>query len=160
MFTMLHLSRNFPQMPALARQLVAHYSSSLLPSTRPLLHPSRNYLQVTSNFKRGQDVYETRQEGYTLHLGPGLESIGVSRVAVYNKEGLMVKRRKNLEGGNVCTLWLQVGLPNRPATLYIFGYRQWQLPNQDNITLSLESGSGFNEVPASDNTSEWARNPS
>ena len=27
-------------------------------------------------------------------------------------------------------------------------------------TVSLESGSGFNEVPASDNTSEWARNPS
>ena len=27
-------------------------------------------------------------------------------------------------------------------------------------TVSLESGSGFNEVPASDNTSGWARNPS
>ena len=85
-----------------------------------------------ANFKRGQDVYEARQEGYTLHLGPGLDSLGVSRVAVYTKEGLMVKRRKDLEGGNVCTLWLQVGLPNRPATLYMFGYRQWQLPNQDN----------------------------
>ena len=28
------------------------------------------------------------------------------------------------------------------------------------ITMSLELGSGFNEVPASENTSEWERNPS
>ena len=93
-----------------------------------------------ANFKRGQDVYEARHEGYTLHLGPGLDSLGVSRVAVYTKEGHMVKRRKDLEGGNVCTLWLQVGLPNRPATLYTFGYRQWQLPNQDsNISSTVAS---------------------
>ena len=25
-------------------------------------------------------------------------------------------------------LWLQVGLPNKPAALVMFGYRQWQLP--------------------------------
>ena len=28
------------------------------------------------------------------------------------------------------------------------------------VTVSLKSGSGLNEVPAYDNTAEWARNPS
>ena len=65
-------------------------------------------------------------------------SKGVSRVAVYAKKSLIVKRRKNLESGSVCTCWLQVGLINRPATLYnvcrvyMFSYWQWQLPGPDN----------------------------
>ena len=83
-----------------------------------------------ANFKTSHDVNDARQEGYNLHLGPGLDSLGVARVAVYVKEGLVVKRRPDLEGGNVCTLWLQIGRPNRPGTLFMFGYRQWQLPGQ------------------------------
>ena len=84
-----------------------------------------------ANFKQGHNIMEAKQDGYNLHLGPGLESFGISRVAVYTKEGLIVKRRRDLENNNVCTVWLQVGLPNRQATLYMFGYRQWQLPNQN-----------------------------
>ena len=49
-------------------------------------------------------------------------------MAAYVRDGLVVKRRRDLEGGRVCTIWLQVGLPNKPATLMMFGYRQWQLP--------------------------------
>ena len=81
-----------------------------------------------ANFKPGHDIVECQQDGYTLHLGPGLESLGVARVAAYIKDGLLVKRRRDLEGGKLCTLWLQVGLPNKPAALVMFGYRQWQLP--------------------------------
>ena len=81
-----------------------------------------------ANFKPGHDLLEAKQDGYTLHLGPGLDSLGVARVAAYTRDGLVVKRRRDLEGGNVCTLWLQVGLPNKPAALLMFGYRQWQLP--------------------------------
>ena len=87
-----------------------------------------------ANFKQGHNITEAEQEGYNLHLGPGLESCGTARVAVYTKEGLIVKRRRDLENNNVCTVWLQVGLPNRQATLYMFGYRQWQLPNQNTNT--------------------------
>ena len=58
------------------------------------------------------------------------------RVAVYTREGLVVKRRRDLEGGNVCTLWLQIALPNKPSTLYMFGYRQWQMPAQRDSTSS------------------------
>ena len=46
-------------------------------------------------------------------IEPGLDNLGVSRVALYTKNSLIVQRRKYLEGGNVCTLWLQIGLPNR-----------------------------------------------
>ena len=84
----------------------------------------------------GQDVVEAQQEGYNLQLGPGLERFGIAREAVYTKEGLIVKRRRDLEGNNVCTIWLQVGLPKRPAKLLMFGYRQWQLPAQDDSTSS------------------------
>ena len=89
-----------------------------------------------ANFKQGHDVIETKQEGYNLHIGPGLESFGTARVAVYIKEDLIVKRRRDLEGHNVCTIWLQVGMPNQPATLLMFGYRQWQLPDQNNSSSS------------------------
>ena len=81
-----------------------------------------------ANFKPGQNIVDSQQDGFTLHLGPGLESLGVARVAAYTRDGLVVKRRRDLEGGTVCTLWLQVGLPNKPAALVMFGYRQWQLP--------------------------------
>ena len=81
-----------------------------------------------ANFKPGHNIQDSHQDGYTLHLGPGLESLGVARVAAYVRDGLVVKRRRDLEGGRVCTIWLQVGLPNKPATLMMFGYRQWQLP--------------------------------
>ena len=57
-----------------------------------------------ANFRSGHDILEAKQEGYSTHIGPGLESLGVARVAVYTKEGLVVKRRRDLEGGNVCTL--------------------------------------------------------
>ena len=89
-----------------------------------------------ANFKPIHDLSETKQEGYSLHLGPGLDSLGVARVAVYTSDDLIVKRRRDLEGGNICTLWLQIGLPNKPATLYMFGYRQWQLPGQADNTSS------------------------
>ena len=89
-----------------------------------------------ANFKPSHDIQEAKQEGYTTHLGPGLEHLGLARVAVYTREGLVVKRRRDLEGGNVCTIWLQVGLPNKPATLFMFGYRQWQLPGQANNNSS------------------------
>ena len=83
-----------------------------------------------ANFKAGHNIVDCQQDGFTLHLGPGLDSLGVARVAAYTRDGLVVKRRRDLEGGRVCTLWLQVGLPNKPAALVMFGYRQWQLPGQ------------------------------
>ena len=76
-----------------------------------------------ANFKAGHNIVDCQQDGFTLHLG-------VARVAAYTRDGLVVKRRRDLEGGRVCTLWLQVGLPNKPAALVMFGYRQWQLPGQ------------------------------
>ena len=95
-----------------------------------------------ANFKPSHSTTDTLQNGYTLHLGPGLDSLGVARVAAYTRDGLVVKRRGDLEGGNVCTMWLQVGLPNKPATLLMFGYRQWQLPGpvegSGTVTAQLE----------------------
>jgi hypothetical protein len=81
-----------------------------------------------ANVKPDHNLQDAKQAGYTLHLGPGLDSLGVARVAAYTRDGLMVQRRRDLEGGSVSTLWLQVGLPNKPAALLMFGYRQWQLP--------------------------------
>ena len=43
-----------------------------------------------ANFKQGHNITEAKQMGYNLHLGPGLESCGTARVAVYTKEGLIV----------------------------------------------------------------------
>lgn len=91
-----------------------------------------------ANFKSNHDLSDVQQEGYKLYLGPGLDSLGVARVCVYVREDLVVKRRTDLEGSNVCTVWLQIGLPNKPASLYMFGYRQWRLPNQpDDSSASI-----------------------
>ena len=41
-----------------------------------------------ANFQRGHNINEAKLVGFTMHLGPGLDSLGVSRVAVYTKDSL------------------------------------------------------------------------
>ena len=63
-----------------------------------------------ANFKASHNIVDCQQDGFTLHLGPGLDSLGVARVAAYTRDGLVVKRRRDLEGGRVCgprDVWLQ-----------------------------------------------------
>ena len=45
-----------------------------------------------ANFKSSHNRTDSQQDGYTLHLGPGLDSLGVARVAAYTRDGLVVKR--------------------------------------------------------------------
>ena len=39
-----------------------------------------------ANFQRGHNINEAKLVGFTMHLGPGLDSLGVSRVAVFTKD--------------------------------------------------------------------------
>ena len=49
----------------------------------------------------------------------------VSRIVAYTKEGLITKRREDLETEDVSAIWLEVGLPHRKKFLVCGVYREW-----------------------------------
>ena len=81
-----------------------------------------------AQFKQGNDLAKVQQPGYTLHLGPCLDTLGVCRVAVYTSNSLMVERRRDLEDVREPVVCLQLGLPHQRKILLLCGYRQWKVP--------------------------------
>ena len=81
-----------------------------------------------AQYKETHDIAKVQQPEYSLHLGPCLESLGVSRVAVYTHNSLMVVRRRDLEDTREPVVCLQLGLPNQKKILLLCGYRQWKIP--------------------------------
>ena len=63
---------------------------------------------------------------YNLH--PALGS--VARVAIYSHKSITVKRRPDLEDPLLQLICLEAGLPGQRKSLYMVGYRQWQLAGQ------------------------------
>ena len=81
-----------------------------------------------AQYKETHDIAKVQQPEYSLHLGPCLESLGVSRVAVYTHNSLMVVRRRDLEDTREPVVCMQLGLPNQKKILLLCGYRQWKIP--------------------------------
>ena len=86
-----------------------------------------------ANVLNNHDQTEIQIPNYTLHLasslsGPEVGGLGVSRVAVYTHSSITVRRRNDLEDGNLQLVCLEAGLPRMKKSIYMVGYRQWQLP--------------------------------
>ena len=86
-----------------------------------------------ANVLTNHDQSELQIPGYNLHLASSLSSpevggLGVSRVAVYTHTSIIVRRRYDLEDGNLQLICLEAGLPRTKKSIYMVGYRQWQLP--------------------------------
>ena len=84
---------------------------------------------VTSN----HDQKDIQIPGYTLHLPTSISSdtLGhVARVVVYTQKSITVKRRPDLEENDLQLICLEAGLPGKRKSLYMVGYRQWQLAGQ------------------------------
>ena len=76
---------------------------------------------------------------YNLHLpssiaNPALGSM--ARVAVYSHKSITVKRRPDLEDPLLQLICLETGLPGKSKSLYMVGYRQWQLAGQPDRSSS------------------------
>ena len=76
---------------------------------------------------------------YNLHLpssitNPALGS--VARVVVYSHKLITVKRRPDLEDPLLQLICLEAGLPGQRKSLYMVGYRQWQLAGQPDRSSS------------------------
>jgi hypothetical protein len=82
------------------------------------------------------DLTELQLPGYTLHLASSLSGPAPSaaRVAVYTHKSITVKRRSDLEEKDLQMVCLEAGLPGLRKSLYMVGYRQWQLPGQQDRT--------------------------
>ena len=79
---------------------------------------------------------DVQLQGYKLHLDSCVDNpdLGLARVAVYTHDSLRVKRRSDLEDDTLAAIWLECGLPNQHSILVCVGYRQWQLPGQQDRT--------------------------
>ena len=92
-----------------------------------------------ANVISGHDLNDLQVPNYTLHLpssisNPALGS--VARVAVYTHQSITVKRRFDLEDPLLQLICFEAGLPGKKKSIYMIGYRQWQLAGQPDNTSS------------------------
>jgi hypothetical protein len=85
-----------------------------------------------ANVKPDHDLTDLKMQDYNLHLASSITNpaLGVARVAVYTHKSITVKRRPDLEDEGLQLVSLEAGLPRQRKSIYMIGYRQWQLPNQ------------------------------
>ena len=62
---------------------------------------------------RSNDRAQVEVDGYTLHTTKMIRSPErqVSRLVAYVKDGIIVKRREDLETDDVSSIWMEVGIP-------------------------------------------------
>ena len=92
-----------------------------------------------ADIKSNHDQADLIIPGYSLHLPSSLNnpSLGnIARVAVYVHKTITVKRRLDLEDEGLQMICLEAGLPGKKKSIYIVGYRQWQLSGQTDKTSS------------------------
>ena len=92
-----------------------------------------------AQFKQGSDLAKVQHPGYSLHLGPCLDTLGVCRVAVYTSNSLMVERRRDLEDAREPVVCLQLGLPHQKKILLLCGYRQWKVPGAGEESRGIQA---------------------
>ena len=96
-----------------------------------------------ANIKSSHDQADIQIPGYSLHLPSSLNdpSLGnIAHVAVYTFKSITVKRRADLEDGGLQIICLEAGLPGKRKSIYMVGYRQWQLSGQtDKVSSSVQA---------------------
>ena len=85
-----------------------------------------------ANFKTDHDASLVQHRDYNFHTCSTLQNqgLGISRVAVYTHNSLIVKRRPDLENDTISSIWLECGLPRQKKILICHAYREWQYVGQ------------------------------
>ena len=80
-----------------------------------------------SNLRRSHDRAKVEIEGYTLHTTGMIRcpERQVSRIVAYIKDGIIIKRRSDLESEDISAIWMEVGLPREKKYLVCGVYREW-----------------------------------
>ena len=80
-----------------------------------------------SNLLRSHDRDKVEIEGYTLHTSLMIRNADrqTSRIVAYVKEGIIVRRREDLELDDFSSIWLEAGLPRQKKFLVCGVYREW-----------------------------------
>ena len=91
-----------------------------------------------ANVLTSHNLADIQIPNYNLHLTTsiGNPNISVARVAAYTHKSITVRRRPDLEDNELQLICLEAGLPRMKKSLYIVGYRQWQLSG-DRASSSL-----------------------
>ena len=89
-----------------------------------------------ANVLQHHDLSELKIPDYTLHLASSISdpTLAVARMAVYTHKTITVKRQPDLEDADLQLICLEAGLPRQKKSLYLMGYRQWQLPSQQDAS--------------------------
>ena len=95
-----------------------------------------------SNLKRSHDRDQVEIEGYSLHTSKMIRNpdAQVSRIVAYVKDGIIVRRRDDLESEEVSAIWMEAGLHRERKYLVCGVYREWAHLKTDGC-LNENSGS-------------------
>ena len=95
-----------------------------------------------SNLRRSHDIEQVKIEGYSLHTSKMIRNpdIQVSRIVAYVKDGIVVRRRDDLESDEISAIWMEAGLPQERKYLVCGVYREWAHLKTDGC-LNYNSGS-------------------
>ena len=87
-----------------------------------------------SNLKKGYDPRLVNIKGYELHTAPTLNNsdLSISRVVVFTRNNITVKRRTDLEDSSLSAIWLELGLPRQRKIIVANIYREWKFMGQEN----------------------------
>jgi hypothetical protein len=78
-----------------------------------------------ANLRNDHNLSQVQHQDYELHTCSTLNNadLNMSRIVVYTHRSLVVKRRFDLEGENISSIWLEVGLPRQRKILVCQAYR-------------------------------------
>ena len=85
------------------------------------------------NLRSGFDEAKVSLKDYNLHMAPTISNndLNISRVVVFTKNNITVKRRHDLEDATLSAIWMELGLPRQRKILVANIYREWQYMSQD-----------------------------
>ena len=95
-----------------------------------------------SNLRRSHDKEKVELDGYGLQTTRMIRCLDrqASRLVAYVKDGIIAKRREDLETDDFSSIWMEVGLPREKKYLVCGVYREWAHLKVDG-QISDESGS-------------------
>jgi len=94
-----------------------------------------------SNLKRSHDRSMVDIDGYSFHTAKMIRSPEkqVSRLVAYVREGIIVRRREDLESDEISAICMEAGLPKEKKFLICGLYREWARLKTDGYPIN-ESG--------------------
>ena len=103
-----------------------------------------------SNLWRNHDKDLVEIDGYETHTTKMIRNPDrqVSRLVAFVKEGIIARRRDDLEIEDMSSIWIEVGLPHQKKFLLCGVYREW-------AHLRLDGETGNEQGSKSDQEDRW-----